>query len=84
MRSPPTSLALLYAPTGSDPILVALSPILPTLSLRTLTLLGPPSVASTPGSLAEKETFKSSAKASLKAALTAFFASGPTARMTVL
>eukprot|EP00972_Heterocapsa_arctica_P045099 6658518-Heterocapsa_arctica.AAC.1 len=40
MSRPPTSLALLKAPTGSE--LVALPPILPTLSLRTFTLFGPP------------------------------------------
>eukprot|EP00972_Heterocapsa_arctica_P089011 13127299-Heterocapsa_arctica.AAC.1 len=84
MRRPPTSLALLKAPTGSELILVALPPMLPTLSLRTLTLIGPPSVASTPRSLAEKETDSSSAYAALKADFTVFFASGPTASMTIL
>ena len=84
MSKPPTSLALLKAPTGNELILVALPPILPTLSLRTFTLFGPPRVASTPRSLAENETAKSSANAVLNAALTAFLASGPTARMTVL
>eukprot|EP00972_Heterocapsa_arctica_P014255 2097907-Heterocapsa_arctica.AAC.1 len=50
-----------FAPTGNELILVALPPILLTLSLRTLTLFGPPRVASTPRSLAEKETERSSA-----------------------
>eukprot|EP00972_Heterocapsa_arctica_P107983 15904559-Heterocapsa_arctica.AAC.1 len=65
-------------------ILVALPAILLTLSLRTFTLFGRPRVASTPRSLAENETARSSAYAALKAALTAFLASGPTARITVL
>eukprot|EP00972_Heterocapsa_arctica_P079371 11698392-Heterocapsa_arctica.AAC.1 len=63
-------------------ILVALPAILLTLSLRTFTLLGPPRVASTPRSLAEKDTARPSAYAALNAALTAFLASGPTARIT--
>eukprot|EP00972_Heterocapsa_arctica_P013495 1987496-Heterocapsa_arctica.AAC.1 len=83
MSRPPTSLDLLYAPTGKL-ILVALPPILLTLSLRTLTLFGPPRVASTPRSLAEKDADRSSAYEALKADFTAFFASGPTARITVL
>eukprot|EP00972_Heterocapsa_arctica_P101042 14892528-Heterocapsa_arctica.AAC.1 len=61
MSNPPTSLALLNAPTGSELIHVALPPILPTLSLRTFTLFGRPRVASTPRSLAGKETARSSA-----------------------
>eukprot|EP00972_Heterocapsa_arctica_P116340 16452377-Heterocapsa_arctica.AAC.2 len=84
MSSPPTSFALLNAPTGIELILVALPPILLTLSLRTFTRFGPPKVASTPRSLAEKETARSSSYVALNAALTAFLASGPTARMMVL
>eukprot|EP00972_Heterocapsa_arctica_P005050 749151-Heterocapsa_arctica.AAC.1 len=61
MSNPPTNLALLKDPNGSELILVALPPILPTLSLRTFTLFGSPRVASTPRSLAEKETARSSA-----------------------
>eukprot|EP00972_Heterocapsa_arctica_P085150 12546234-Heterocapsa_arctica.AAC.1 len=63
-------------------ILVALPAILLTLSRRTFILLGLPRVASTSRSLAENEIPKSSAYAALKAALTAFLASGPTARIT--
>eukprot|EP00972_Heterocapsa_arctica_P067845 10016847-Heterocapsa_arctica.AAC.1 len=55
-----------------------------TLSLSTLALIGPPRVASTPRSLAEKMISGTSSEAILKACLTVFLASGPTARMTVL
>eukprot|EP00972_Heterocapsa_arctica_P085819 12647315-Heterocapsa_arctica.AAC.1 len=60
ISSPPTSFALLWAPTGRDMILTDLPPILRTLSLRTFTLLGPPSVASTPKSRAENEMSRAS------------------------
>eukprot|EP00972_Heterocapsa_arctica_P038597 5688150-Heterocapsa_arctica.AAC.1 len=58
--------------------------ILRTLSLSTLTLLGAPSVASTPRSRAKKEMSGTSSYANLKACFAVFLASGPTARMTVL
>eukprot|EP00972_Heterocapsa_arctica_P029737 4379119-Heterocapsa_arctica.AAC.1 len=60
IKRPPTSFALLWAPTGRDMILTDVPPILRTLSLRTFTLLGPPSVASTPKSRAEKEMSRTS------------------------
>eukprot|EP00972_Heterocapsa_arctica_P113784 16439091-Heterocapsa_arctica.AAC.1 len=63
-------------------ILEALPAILLTLSRRTFTLFGPPRVASTPRSLAEKETSRFSSYSALKASFTAFLAPGPTARMT--
>eukprot|EP00972_Heterocapsa_arctica_P066764 9851805-Heterocapsa_arctica.AAC.1 len=46
-----------------------------TLSLNTLTLYGPPRVASTPRSLTEKEMSGTSSKASLKACLAVGFGS---------
>eukprot|EP00972_Heterocapsa_arctica_P110690 16298050-Heterocapsa_arctica.AAC.1 len=55
IESPPTSLAILYAPTARDMILMDLLAILRTLSPCIFTLLGPPSIASTPRSRAEKE-----------------------------
>ena len=60
IKRPPTSFARLNAPTGIELIRVARSPILLTLALSTLTLFGPPSDASTPRSLAEKEIARSS------------------------
>eukprot|EP00972_Heterocapsa_arctica_P010720 1572548-Heterocapsa_arctica.AAC.1 len=60
MSKPPTSLALFGTPTGKAIILLDLPPILSTLLRRAFVLLGPPNVASTPRSHAEKETWRSS------------------------
>eukprot|EP00972_Heterocapsa_arctica_P059186 8728351-Heterocapsa_arctica.AAC.1 len=82
MSRTPTSFALFGAPTRSDMILLDLPSILRTISLRTLVLLGAPSVASTPRSRAENDTFRSSPRLSWNAAFTALLAPGPMARMT--
>eukprot|EP00972_Heterocapsa_arctica_P078105 11520107-Heterocapsa_arctica.AAC.1 len=54
MSKPPTNFTSFGAPTGSAITLLALPPILSALARKTFVLFGPPSIASTPRSLAGK------------------------------